>query len=140
MKRIKLALKYILFAVISVSVNLCVQRINGQIYSGRWSLYTGILSGTGSGLLVKYYLDKRYIFYYSVRKRVWEMKVFIIYTVTGVVTTSIFWGFEIAFHFIFPRNGSEYIGAVIGLSIGYTVKYFLDKKFVFRNQDSQFDK
>ena len=50
----------------------------------------------------------------------------------GVFTTLIFWGFEITFDYIFNNENAKYAGAVIGLSIGYIVKYLLDKKFVFR--------
>ena len=50
----------------------------------------------------------------------------------GVFTTLIFWGFEILFDKLFEHELSKYAGAVIGLSIGYIVKYNLDKKFVFK--------
>lgn len=51
----------------------------------------------------------------------------------GVFTTFIFWGFEIGFDLIFKTEMAKYIGAVFGLSIGYIIKYFLDKKFVFKD-------
>jgi putative flippase GtrA len=44
-----------------------------------------------------------------------------------VITTFVFWGFDYLFNSIPMR----YLGAVIGLSIGYIIKYQLDKKFVF---------
>jgi putative flippase GtrA len=56
---------------------------------------------------------------------------FILYSIMGVFTTLIFWGFEIGFDYIFDSEIAKYIGAIIGLSIGYITKYFLDKKFVF---------
>jgi putative flippase GtrA len=49
----------------------------------------------------------------------------------GVCTTLIFWMFEISFEYMFEFSSAKYYGATIGLSIGYTMKYFLDKKFVF---------
>jgi len=54
----------------------------------------------------------------------------------SVFTTIIFWGTEIGFDVIFDNDNAKYLGAVIGLSIGYIVKYFLDKKFVFINKDN----
>lgn len=51
----------------------------------------------------------------------------------GVFTTFIFWGVEISFDYFFKNNNAKYLGAVIGLSIGYLIKYFLDKNFVFKD-------
>ena len=59
---------------------------------------------------------------------------FILFSIMGVFTTVIFWGFEIGFDYIFDSEIAKYIGAVIGLSIGYIIKYFLDKKFVFKEK------
>jgi len=48
------------------------------------------------------------------------------------LTTFIFWGTEIGFDAFFENENAKYFGAVIGLSIGYIIKYFLDKKYVFK--------
>ncbi len=53
----------------------------------------------------------------------------------GIFTTIIFWGTEIGFNAIFENQNAKYIGAIIGLSIGYAIKYFLDKKFVFVHKE-----
>ena len=50
----------------------------------------------------------------------------------GVVTTVIFWGFEFAFDAIWNSMEMRYTGGVIGLAIGYYVKYQLDKRYVFK--------
>ena len=50
----------------------------------------------------------------------------------GVFTTLIFWGTEIAFDAMGDEPWLRYLGAVIGLSIGYVTKYYLDRRFVFR--------
>jgi len=55
----------------------------------------------------------------------------------GVFTTVIFWGFEIGFNYIFTNPQAKYVGAIVGLSIGYIIKYFLDKKFVFTEKKSE---
>ena len=49
----------------------------------------------------------------------------------GVVTTAIFWGMELTFNAIDSGNRSRFLGAVLGLAIGYFVKYHLDRRFVF---------
>ena len=49
----------------------------------------------------------------------------------GIFTTIIFWGTEIIFNTLSQSPYAKYLGAVIGLSIGYVIKYFLDKKYVF---------
>jgi putative flippase GtrA len=52
----------------------------------------------------------------------------------GVFTTLIFWGFEIAFDAVFASEVAKYWGAVLGLALGYTTKYQLDKRYVFNGQ------
>ena len=53
----------------------------------------------------------------------------------GVVTTLIFWGFEFTFEYLFRTKFMRYLGAVIGLSIGYFIKYNLDRRFVFNQKE-----
>ena len=89
--------------------------------------------GTLSGLILKYILDKKYIFYYKSKSKKYDGITFSLYSLTGIITTFIFWGFEISFDYIFEDKNAKYLGAVIGLSIGYTAKYFLDKELVFKN-------
>ena len=126
-----LVLKYSLFALIATIINLFTQFISLAIYSQDFSLYIAIFFGTLTGLIVKYILDKKYIFYYVVKDKKEDSQKFILYSIMGVFTTLIFWGFEIGFDYIFDSEIAKYIGAIIGLSIGYITKYFLDKKFVF---------
>ena len=125
--------KYINFAILSTLVNLLFQYISFYFYNGFLSLYLAMFLGTLSGLILKYILDKKYIFYHKSRSKKDEGKKFLLYSLMGVFTTFIFWGFEIGFDFVFASEIAKYIGALIGLSIGYIVKYNLDKKFVFRS-------
>ena len=127
-----LVLKYSLFALIATIINLFTQFISLAIYSQDFSLYIAIFFGTLTGLIAKYILDKKYIFYYVVKDKKEDSQKFILYSIMGVFTTLIFWGFEIGFDYIFDSEIAKYIGAIIGLSIGYITKYFLDKKFVFK--------
>ena len=127
-----LVLKYSLFALIATFINLFTQFISLAIYSQNFSLYIAMFFGTLTGLIAKYILDKKYIFYYVVKDKKEDSQKFILYSIMGVFTTLIFWGFEIGFDYIFDSEIAKYIGAIIGLSVGYITKYFLDKKFVFK--------
>ena len=126
-----LAIKYTLFAAISTLFNLLFQYLSFLLYTGFGSLYTAMFFGTLAGLVVKYILDKKFIFYHTPKDKKDDAKKFALYSLMGVFTTIIFWGTEIAFHTLSQNPNAKYIGAVIGLSIGYVTKYFLDKKFVF---------
>lgn len=124
--------KYITFAVLSTLLNLLVQYISLVIYDDFLSLYLAMFNGTLSGLVLKYILDKKFIFYHKPKSKKDDGKKFILYSLMGVFTTFIFWGFEISFDFLFESESAKYLGAIIGLGIGYIVKYYLDKKFVFK--------
>ena len=92
--------------------------------------------GTAVGLLLKYQLDKRYIFGFSPASFIHDSRTFALYTCMGLLTTAIFWGFEFGFHLLFQDKLMRYLGAVIGLAIGYWMKYHLDKRFVFQARGS----
>ncbi|WEJ73685.1 GtrA family protein [Pseudomonas sp. PSE14] len=128
----KLALIYAILALIATVANIGSQDLVVRNYSGPYSITLSIIVGTGVGLLLKYALDKRYIFRFKARDVVHDGQTFILYTVMGLATTVIFWGFEFAFQHIFQSDGMRYLGGVIGLAIGYVTKYHLDKRYVFR--------
>ena len=128
-----LVVKYSFFAFIATGVNLFTQWLSLALYSQEFSPYIAMFFGTLTGLVAKYILDKKYIFYYVVKDKKEDSQKFILYSIMGIFTTVIFWGFELSFDVIFESEVAKYIGAVVGLSIGYVVKYFLDKKFVFRD-------
>lgn len=126
-----IAVKYILFAVISTIFNLLFQYFSLIFYVGWGGLYLAMLIGTLAGLVSKYVLDKKYIFYHTPKNKADDAKKFMLYSLMGVITTAIFWGTEISFDWLFASEQAKYVGAVVGLSIGYIIKYFLDKKYVF---------
>jgi putative flippase GtrA len=126
-----IVLRYALFAVISTIVNILFQYLTFFVYDGFVSLYVAMFVGTVAGLVLKYVLDKKYIFFHTPKSKKDDGKKFILYSLMGVFTTFIFWGFEIWFDNMYASDNAKYLGAVIGLSIGYVVKYFLDKTFVF---------
>ncbi len=124
-------IKYIIFAFISTLFNLFFQYCSFEVYRGWGSLYVAMLIGTLAGLMIKYILDKKFIFYHQVTDKKDDAKKFALYSLMGVFTTIIFWGTEIAFDYFMEDENAKYLGAVIGLSLGYSIKYFLDRKFVF---------
>ncbi len=126
-----LATKYAFFAGVAIVTNVAAQRVMLAVYSGRFGLYLAMAVGTLAGLLVKYVLDKRYIFYVRVESHTDDIYRFVLYSAMGVITTMIFWGSELAFNAAFQSDQAKYVGAVVGLTIGYFIKYRLDKKFVF---------
>lgn len=120
--------KYSFFAIIAIAVNIATQFLSYNFLSINYILLISILLGTLSGLLTKYYLDKRFIFYHKPKNKVQN---FTLYSITGIFTTMIFWGTEILFYFYFNTQQAKYIGGILGLCIGYFIKYNLDKKYVF---------
>ena len=128
----RLALVYAIIAVIAMMANLAVQALSVRLWSGIWQIEISVLAGTAVGLVVKYVLDKIYIFRFKADNAVHDAQTFILYTAMGVVTTLIFWGFEFAFYSAFDDKRMRYIGGLIGLTLGYWAKYHLDKRFVFR--------
>lgn len=125
----RLALLYALFCCVAIVVNIGSQDVALRLLpSGIW---LSIIIGTGTGLLVKYGLDKRFIFHFTPKTVSHNSKTFALYTLMGAATTAIFWSFEYGFWLIFKTSEMRYLGGVIGLVIGYLAKYHLDKRFVF---------
>lgn len=54
----------------------------------------------------------------------------------SVLTTVLFWCSEYVFHHFFGTDAMRYLGGVVGLAIGYFIKYNLDKRFVFVRRTS----
>ena len=127
----KIAVLYSLFAGLSTVVNIGSQMLSMLIYSGGYAVEISIFIGTLAGLPLRYFLEKRYIFSFQSKNIKHDGRLFILYSFMGVFTTAIFWGTEYAFHLIFTTDVIRYIGGVLGLSIGYYIKYQLDKRFVF---------
>jgi putative flippase GtrA len=127
----RLAVLYALFAVFATAANIGCQAAVIWLYSGPYAVPLSILVGTAAGLPVKYVLEKRHIFEFETNDLAHDGRLFILYSAMGVFTTALFWGVEFAFHFIFGTDGMRYLGGVVGLTVGYVIKYHLDKRFVF---------
>jgi putative flippase GtrA len=127
-----LALLYIGFAMAAILANLAVQRLVLLLpIDGIIAFVLALGTGTLAGLVIKYVLDKRWIFRDPSRGLNAHGKRFSLYALMGVATTAIFWGMETLFWLTWQTHTAREMGAVIGLAIGYVVKHRLDRRFVF---------
>ena len=124
-------MRYAIFAIVATIANLGTQRLVLMAGDSPEHFLTAMGSGTIVGLLVKYFLDKRWIFFDQSSGLRAHGRKFTIYTAMGVLTTAIFWANETAFWLIWGTDLMRETGAVLGLILGYIVKYNLDKRFVF---------
>jgi putative flippase GtrA len=132
MSATQLILRYGTFAVAAILANLLTQRLVLGVVPGGQGFALAVFAGTAVGLLLKYILDKRWIFFDPSSGLAIHSRKFTLYTLMGVVTTLIFWGTETAFWLTWRTDLMRETGAVIGLTIGYVIKYNLDRRFVFR--------
>ena len=129
--------RYALFAVISMVLNLGAQELVERLApdsasAAKLYLYLSILAGTVVGFSSRYILDKKWVFYDSYDGHFDELKKLILYAAFAGVTTLIFWAAELSAFFLVKTVTAKYAGATIGLTVGFTAKYFLDKNYVFR--------
>lgn len=126
-----LVLRYAFFAILATLANLATQRAVLWFGDSGGLFAIAMATGTAVGLVLKYFLDKRWIFEDLSSGAKAHGKKFSLYTAMGIITTAIFWGAETAFWLVWQTDIMRELGAVIGLSIGYVVKYRLDRCFVF---------
>ncbi|KAJ54133.1 polysaccharide biosynthesis protein GtrA [Actibacterium mucosum KCTC 23349] len=126
-----LILRYGAFAVLATVANLGAQRAVLAISDGTLGFAIAVFTGTAVGLVLKYVLDKRWIFDDRSTGMAAHGRKFGLYTAMGLITTAIFWGTETAFWLIWDSHAMRELGAVLGLAVGYVTKYFLDRRFVF---------
>jgi len=126
-----LIFRYGLFAVIATLANLGTQRLVLRLGDDTLHYLGAVGAGTVAGLVIKYVLDKRWIFYDTGVGLKQHGTKFILYTTMGLATTAIFWGSETIFWTFGKTDAMRELGAVLGLTIGYVVKYRLDRRFVF---------
>ncbi|MBB3017271.1 putative flippase GtrA [Microvirga lupini] len=127
--------RYVLFAVIATLVNLVTQEVVIRIAPAA-PLVLSILMGTATGFILKYVLDKKWVFDDDYDGHRQEVQKITLYGAFSVLTTLVFWGFEVAFWMIWQTDLAKYTGAVIGLAIGYATKFILDRTFVFRERQA----
>jgi putative flippase GtrA len=132
LSRFNLVLRYGFFAVVATLANLGAQRLSFAFAPEGTRLIVALVCGTSIGLIVKYVLDKRWIFHDYLRPVRQEARMFMLYTLTGVVTTLVFWGMESGFWLVWKTHGMRELGAVMGLVIGYVIKFKLDRHYIFQ--------
>lgn len=124
--------RYAGFALLAICINLLSQAVALSMLGGFWfGIYVAIAFGNGAGLVFKYFADKYWVFEDVELSFAQNSRKFALYTAFGIGTTFIFWGVELAFHYIFQTQLMTYVGAVVGLCIGYVIKYNLDKRITF---------
>lgn len=133
----RIATTYAVLAAIAIVVNIGAQDAFLQVYDGDYAALLSVAVGTAVGLVVKYVLDKRYIFDFQADNAAHDARTFVLYTVMGLATTAIFWAFEFGFDYVFGTLAMRYLGGVLGLTLGYYTKYQLDKRYVFRRADTE---
>lgn len=133
----QLLFRYTGFAVIATLVNLAMQRLVLMLGQGGAMLLAAMAAGTLAGLVVKYLLDKRWIFYDQRSGLKQQGRTFGLYSLMGVATTALFWITETLFWLSWGTDLAREIGAVLGLVVGYTVKYQLDRTFVFSRSEAE---
>jgi putative flippase GtrA len=134
-----LTLRYIAFAVVATLANLAVQRavLSIALLPAMLAFPLALAAGTLAGLVAKYLLDKRWIFDDRSRGVEAHGRLFSLYALTGVATTAIFWGTETLFWLTWQTDAAREIGAVLGLAVGYAIKYRLDRRFVFAGSEGR---
>jgi putative flippase GtrA len=127
--------RYVLFAILATLANLLTQEAVVRAAPVA-PLTLSILMGTVAGFVLKYALDKKWVFDDGYDGHRQELQKITLYGAFSVLTTLVFWGFEIAFWMIWQTDLAKYTGAVLGLAIGYAAKFVLDRTFVFKERQA----
>ena len=120
-------MRYVAFAAVAA-----VRSGPATLYAGRYELYVALGVGTLVGLGAKYTLDRHWVFGAGADSLIGHVGTLGLYSLTGVLTTGLFWAIELAFVALGDAPWLRYAGAAVGLAVGYTAKYRLDQRYVFR--------
>lgn len=131
------AFKYAIFAAVAAGCNFGFQAISDNVYDGKAAILVSLAAGTAVGLVVKYVLDRSFIFYDRTSGMTSQGWQFVRYASTGVITTALFWAFELAAAHLSGSVRVRYVGGAVGLAICYWLKYRMDRRLVFRNAESE---
>ncbi len=126
---VALVVRYGLFAAVASLVNLTTQALVTSLTPGKLAWSIG--AGTATGFAAKYVLDKYWIFFDGFDGRLSELRKMMLYGAFSVFTTLLFWAFEIGSWLFWHTELAKYSGALIGLLIGYWLKYRLDRAYTF---------
>jgi len=125
-----LFIRYVVFAVAAALCNLASQEATARLVPSR-PLMASVLVGTGFGFVVKYVLDKRWIFFDDFGGHASEFCKVVAYGLFSIGTTLLFWGLELGAWQVWHTAAARYAGAVVGLALGNWIKYLLDRHYVF---------
>jgi putative flippase GtrA len=131
--RFAIAAWYTAFALVAGSCNLATQWVVSHAWPWPYAVLVSMVCGTGAGFACKYVLDRVFIFRFQPGSMLREALTVTKYGGTGVFTTALFWATELAFHALSEHPYARFAGAALGLAMGYTIKYQLDKRHVFRH-------
>jgi putative flippase GtrA len=118
-------------AALATAVNIACQALVTWLYHGPQAVPISVLFGTAAGVPVKYVIEKRYVFAFRSDNLRHDARLLVVYGFLGTFTTALFWGIEYAFHVLFATDEMRLLGGAIGLTVGYFIRYHLDKNFVF---------
>jgi len=130
---LRLVVSYAGFAALAAAVNLGTQRLLLGQSESPLRFAVALVAGTLAGMAVKYVLDSRWIFHAAPADAATHGKRIGRYAGTSVITTLVFWGTEAAFFAVSPTQASREAGALLGLAMGYVLKYKLDRRLVFND-------
>jgi putative flippase GtrA len=122
--------RYVAIAAGSSLANLAVQLAAVRLWP-TVLLMVSILAGTAVGFVIKYVLDKLYVFNDSYAGVTQETRKLLLYGFTAIFTTLLFWAIEALFWYASYDQTIKLIGGAIGLSLGNLAKYFLDRRYAF---------
>lgn len=128
--------QYAIAAFGATVVNIGAQWLIVKTFgSGSSVIYISVLIGTVVGLIAKFAMDKYLIFSDKAggSQAITQMTK---YAATGILTTLVFWGVELGFHYAYGSDLMRYVGGVVGLAVGYTLKYMIDTKYVFTHVET----
>ncbi|WP_445504205.1 GtrA family protein [Microvirga sp. G4-2] len=128
-------IRYVLFAILATLANLLTQEATMRLAPVA-PLTLSILVGTVAGFILKYLLDKKWVFDDGYDGHKQELQKITLYGAFSILTTLVFWGFEIAFWAVWQTDFAKYSGAVLGLAVGYAAKFMLDRSFVFKERQA----
>ncbi len=120
---------FVLFALVAIAANLGTQAL--VLLSSSSSIHLALATGTAAGLVVKFLLDKHYLFHDRDWRASTAGRQFAAYTLIGLGTTGVFWATELTFHALFASLDMTALGGFVGLVIGYAVKYVADERITF---------
>ena len=84
---LKLPLLYATFALIATVANLLMQKTVFLFVEFAYTLFLAMFLGTLIGLVVKYVLDKKWIFRFTPDSKTEDLTTFLLYTGVGIFTT-----------------------------------------------------